>query len=99
MADGLIMSTLTSALGKAPTANHDGTLLPKRMLLSGICWRTYEALLADLKDRPIRLTYDRGNLEIMAPTFNHERCKRKVGRVIETLAEETNQPIVSGGST
>src|SRR5437870_8588224 len=35
----------------------------------------------------------------MAPTFNHERCKRKVGRVIETLAEETNRPIVSGGST
>jgi Uma2 family endonuclease len=85
------MSTVTSPLTEST--------IPGGIVLSGVSWPTYEALLADLKDRPIRLTYDRGNLEIMAPTFNHERCKRKVGRVIETLAEETSQPIVSGGST
>src|ERR1700675_3698519 len=91
------MSTITSPLAEAPV--RQAPLLTKGILLSGIGWHTYEALLADLKNRPIRLTYDRGNLEIMAPTFNHERCKPKGGRIVETLAEETNQPIVSGGST
>lgn len=71
---------------------------PRGILLSGIRWPTYEAILADLEDRPIRLTYDRGRLEIMAPSFNHERCKKKVGRVVETLAEEKGLEIVSGGS-
>ena len=91
------MSVIATPMPNAP--GREAPFLPTAIMLSGIGWRTYEALLADLKNRPIRLTFDRGNLEIMAPTFNHERCKRKVGRVIETLAEETNQAIVSGGST
>ncbi len=37
----------------------------ERVLLDGIRWSTYEALLEDLGDRHIRLTYDRGSLEIM----------------------------------
>src|SRR5437867_3804600 len=72
---------------------------PRGILLSGIRWQTYEALLADLGDRPIRLTYDQGNLEIMAPSFDHERCKRQVGRVVETIAEEKGLKFVAGGST
>jgi Uma2 family endonuclease len=82
-----------------PTSVPAPVRTPRGILLSGIRWKTYEALLADLEDRPIRLTYDRGNLEIMAPTFNHERCKRKVGRVVETVAERASVPFLSGGST
>src|SRR5438045_306965 len=70
------MSTITSPLAEAPASQPP--MATKGVLLSGISWFTYEALLADLKNRPIRLTYDRGDLEIMAPTFNHERCKRKM---------------------
>jgi Uma2 family endonuclease len=69
------------------------------ILLTGIRWQTYETLLADLRDRPIRLTYDRGKLEIMAPTFNHERSKRQIGRLVETLAEDSDVEILSGGLT
>src|SRR6266702_3350438 len=72
---------------------------PSSILLTGIRWQTYETLLADLRDRPIRLTYDHGKLEIMAPTFNHERSKRQIGRLVETLAEENDLEILSGGST
>jgi predicted transcriptional regulator len=32
--------------------------------LSGISWKTYETLLEELSDRRLRLTYNRGNLEI-----------------------------------
>ena len=35
------------------------------ILLHGVRWSTYQALLEDLEGRRIRLTYDNGSLEIM----------------------------------
>ena len=57
--------------------------------LSGISWQTYENLLTDLSaSRRLRLTYNRGTLEIMVPSPEHERYKQVLGRFVETLAEE-----------
>lgn len=67
--------------------------------LSGISWQTYEALRSELSDRRLRLTYNRGTLEIMAPSPEHELGKEVLGRFIETLAEETDLPIYPLGST
>jgi len=70
-----------------------------QVLLYDVSWSTYETLLADLDLRATRLTYDRGNLEIMSPSREHERLKRLIGRMIETMTLEWNIPISSGGST
>jgi Uma2 family endonuclease len=67
--------------------------------LSGISWKTYETLLEELSDRRLRLTYNRGNLEIMAPSPEHELNKRVLGRFIETIAEEFDVNIYPLGST
>jgi Uma2 family endonuclease len=67
--------------------------------LSGISWQTYETLLAELSDRRLRLTYNRGNLEIMAPSPEHEFSKKVMGRFVETLAEESAIQIYPLGST
>jgi Uma2 family endonuclease len=67
--------------------------------LSGISWTTYETLLDELSDRRLRLTYNRGNLEIMAPSPEHELNKRVLGRFIETIAEELEIGIYPLGST
>jgi Uma2 family endonuclease len=67
--------------------------------LSGISWRTYETLLEELSDRHFRLTYYRGNLEIIAPSPEHELSKKLMGRFVETLAEELNLQIHPLGST
>jgi Uma2 family endonuclease len=68
--------------------------------LSGISWHTYESLLNELsKSRRLRLTYYRGNLEIMAPSPEHERYKEITGRFVETLAEELELDIDPLGST
>jgi Uma2 family endonuclease len=67
--------------------------------LSGISWQTYETLLAEIGDRPIRLRYNRGNLKIMVPSAEHEVYKRVIGRFVETLAEELNVKIEPLGST
>jgi len=67
--------------------------------LSGISWRTYETLLNELSERRLRLTYNRGNLEIMAPSPEHELGKEVLGRFVETLAEELEVKIHPLGST
>lgn len=67
--------------------------------LSGISWQTYETLLEELSDRHLRLTYNRGNLEIMAPSPEHELSKEVLGRFVETLAEELEVQIYPLGST
>jgi Uma2 family endonuclease len=77
------------------------TLAPPEQIvqLSGISWQTYERLLAEIGDRQIRLTYNRGNLEIMVPSPEHERFKEVLGRFVETLAEELDVRIEPLGST
>src|SRR5262249_23593949 len=45
------------------------------------------------------MTYDRGALEIMVVSHQHDWVKRLIGRMIERLAEELRQPIKSAGST
>jgi Uma2 family endonuclease len=73
---------------------------PNEMIhLSGISWQTYETLLKELSDRRLRLTYNRGNLEIMAPSPEHELSKTIMGRFVETLAEELDIQIHPLGST
>jgi len=75
----------------------DGT--DRRFFLSGVRWSTYEALLADVGDRPIRLSFDGQGLELMSPGAYHERSKRRFGRLIEILTEELDIPIDACGST
>ena len=73
---------------------------PDEMIrLSGISWKTYETLLEELSDRRLRFTYNRGNLEIMAPYPEHELNKQVLGRFIETIAEELEVSIYPLGST
>jgi Uma2 family endonuclease len=67
--------------------------------LSGISWNTYETLLKELRERRLRLTYNRGNLEIMSPSPEHELSKEVLGRFVETLAEESEIKIYPLGST
>ncbi|NDJ24792.1 Uma2 family endonuclease [Nostoc sp. B(2019)] len=68
--------------------------------LSGISWQTYENLLTELNaSRRLRLTYNRGTLEIMVPSPEHESYKKLLGRFVETIAEELEVRIEPLGST
>lgn len=68
--------------------------------LSGISWQTYENLLTELSaSRRLRLTYNRGTLEIMVPSPEHERYKKTLGRFVETIGEELDVSIDPLGST
>ncbi|MEG4811663.1 Uma2 family endonuclease [Microcoleus sp. F8-D3] len=68
-------------------------------LLKNISWQTYESLVNELAEQPgIRLTYDRGNLEIMTPSAPHEKSGELLGNFVEVLTDELNLDICSMGS-
>jgi Uma2 family endonuclease len=71
----------------------------QRLLLHDIGWRTYETLLKEFDERPIRLTYDRGSLEIMTLSYGHENYAELLSLFIIVLTEELRVPRHSGGST
>jgi Uma2 family endonuclease len=72
----------------------------ERLLLEGVDWRTYTRFLHIFAERPAyRLTYDRGALEIMSPSPEHEFDAELLGRFAVVLTEELSLPIKSGGST
>ena len=61
----------------------------QRIILHGVSWETYERLLADQIDRRSpRFAYDRGELEIMAPSEEHERDAWALARLVEVVVEE-----------
>ena len=62
-------------------------------------WDLYEKLLRDIGDRPIRVTYDGGRMEIMSPLAEHEDAKKLIGRLIEMLTLLTKRQVKSLGST
>ena len=54
------------------------------VLLEGISWRTYESLLEDYESKPgMRLTYDRGLLEIMPPLPEHEFYSKTLSDLVD----------------
>ena len=72
----------------------------QRIVLSHVCWETYERLLADHENSSApRFTYDRGALEIMSPLPRHERFNRLIELLLATSAEELGVEMYSLGST
>jgi Uma2 family endonuclease len=72
----------------------------QRFLLQAVGWQAYETVLKALGDRSgVRLTYDRGDLELMSPSYEHETAASLLGRFIELLTLELKIPIKAGGST
>jgi Uma2 family endonuclease len=56
-------------------------------------------MLDAVGNRRVRVTYDRGNLELMSPSPVHEIYKRLFGRLLDVLAEELDVSFKACGST
>src|SRR5438132_1059347 len=70
-----------------------------RFVFDSVSWDDYEAMLRIVGNRPIRVTYDQGRLEIMSPTLGHESFGYLLGRMVDALSEELDIPIEGGGTT
>ncbi len=67
--------------------------------MPSVDWKTYERLLGSLGDRPVRVTYDRGKLEVMTLSLGHKSCGEILGQMVAVVSDECDIPRLSGGST
>lgn len=70
----------------------------ERILLDGISWNTYEQLINDYRGS-VRFTFDRGRLELVSPSLDHETFKRLINMAILVLSLELRRRSVGGSST
>jgi Uma2 family endonuclease len=63
-----------------------------RFVFDGVSWDDYEAMLRIVGNRPIRVTYDRGRMEIMSPLWTHGNPSYLLGRIVDVMVEELGVP-------
>ena len=64
----------------------------RKVILHNVRWETYERLLAEQESSSApRLTYDRGELEIMSPSMEHEEYNRTIALRVESFAVEAGR--------
>jgi len=81
---------------------YDAGLMPaeQTVVLQNVSWQTYGDLLADHADASTPcFTFDRGVLEIISPSSEHEEDKQALSLLVETLADGLGMDIRNLGST
>ena len=66
---------------------------PAASVLRDASWHEYVKLRDAPEMRNVRMTFDRGNLELMSPTKLHERLGYLIGRCIDVWTEEKSIPV------
>lgn len=75
------------------------TPVENRVILKGVSWSTFKALLADVGDnRAWRIAYEGGVLEIRMPYLEHEVPKGLIESFIEATADELEIEVMKAGS-
>lgn len=70
------------------------------VVLEGVSWQTFKALLADIGDsRASRIAYYRGSLEIRIPLQQHEEAKVMIVSFIDSLADELEIELMQLGAS
>jgi Uma2 family endonuclease len=85
---------MAAVLNLAPAVRID-----QRVRLHGVSWQDFEALLAMRGDNgAVRVSYLEGELELMAPSIDHENLKTRLARLLEAYAEERGIELEGFGS-
>lgn len=71
----------------------------QQLLLHDVPWRKYLRLMSDVEEYHVRVTYDRGALELMTLSHEHENEAYLLGRLVDVLTEELGLPVKGGKST
>ena len=64
-----------------------------------VSWADDEAQLRIVGERPIRVTYDRGTMEVFMPSLGREDDAYRLGRMVDTLTEELEIAVKAGRTT
>lgn len=72
---------------------------PNSVVFKDASWRFYKSMLREFDEQPSRINYDRGTLEIMTLSLEHESYKSVLGAMIALLAVTLQLRVKHGGST
>jgi Uma2 family endonuclease len=74
---------------------------PQHFLLYEADWKQYDHLRRSLDERGQRafITFDGYRIELMSPSWEHDRASELLGQVVRGLARARQVEYVSGGST
>ena len=72
---------------------------PNSIVWKDVSWDFYRAMLREFDERPSRINYDRGTLEIMTLSLEHESYKTVIGLMMGLLALHLRLRVKNGGST
>jgi Uma2 family endonuclease len=86
------MSTVTTESIRTPSTQAG-------VIMHDVTWKQYEAMLRIVGDRPIRVTYDTGTMELFMPSLGHEGDAYLLGRMVDMLTEELEISLMGGGTT
>ena len=86
-------------MANAVEPNVKPALGPERFVFYDVGWEGYQALLKLTENRRVRVTYDRGKAEVMAPLPIHEIYKALFGRLVEAIGEELDIQLFAQAST
>lgn len=73
----------------------------ERISATGVPWAVYLRLSnrRDDSGSRVRITFDRGNIELMSPKFRHEKPSHRLGLLIHSLAKTFGCKLASARST
>jgi Uma2 family endonuclease len=71
----------------------------QRIIIPGVGWEGYETMLKWVGDGHVRITYDRGDLELMSPSTEHEEYAELFGQLIFLVTLELGIPFLALGTT
>ncbi|HLX61092.1 MAG TPA: Uma2 family endonuclease [Planctomycetota bacterium] len=93
------MSVSTVQEKQAPYGIRVAPSAEQRVTLHGVSWETFEALMRETGEScKCRVAYDDGELEIMAPHFEHESYTHYFEHLIVVLAREYGLRCKPGGA-
>ena len=100
------LSPAGASPSKALSATESRALSPTemsptetRIVLRDIDWDVYQSLAAGSERAGRRIVFDRGEMEIMSPSWTHEIDKALINRMVERFAEARNLDVLSSAST
>jgi Uma2 family endonuclease len=73
--------------------------IEQRIFLGGVSWETYQLLRRAHENSNLRMTYDRGELEIVSPSRKHEHISYLVGWMIDVWAVARRIDVAVGRNT
>jgi Uma2 family endonuclease len=64
------------------------------LVVNGVSWEEYEALLDELEDRPgVRVTFDRGRIQAVSPRRKHDQCAALIDLMVVFAARVLGLPV------